>query len=797
MINCNDFKLWNEFLAIWPLDKVQSMPIDKYTSIEDKTTFTYWLEHLLRPYGSIRGGSAEKFGIFKKKNMDSNPKSHLASDEHYTWNLKYGKSPQEAFENIRSLIVEIIQCIRSGNISVIENIDLAFTLKWKIAFHYQNITKPILVSIFSEKALQHYFQEKTLMSDVLNKLEYPLTQDNLMAVSYDIYKKWISTKKITIWKLSHGKETISEEVLNQLDKDLFMMIHQDTPKSQAKKFKDEAKIGDFVYLTRSNSVYALVQIISNCEQENNSPWLVRKYKIVKKLPRPIVYDEAFKKGWTPNYNSTFYEVPKVEFSSFESKILDYFFGYSIDELIELSFAEPHQDNDNLINGKLMDNKKQSLNQIFYGPPGTGKTYHTINTALSMIGIDIQGKDRQTLKQIFDEKVEAGQIVFTTFHQSTCYEDFIEGIKPILDDSCEQSQICYQIQEGVFKQLANKAKIGNLSKTLSIDQAIEKFKEICVEQKVTLQTSTSKLFDVKYHGNTTFRCYPQNSINDDLGNGYAASIRNIVEYIVSGESKTTAYNPSYVRAIGEYLKLNYQLDVNKPSKDKKQNFVLIIDEINRGNVSQIFGELITLIEDDKRLGNSEALTVTLPYSKQKFGVPNNLYIIGTMNTADRSVEALDTALRRRFCFTEMRPQPALLNAEQHNSTEVKQFPLNEILSTINKRLEILLDRDHQIGHSYFMNIQHLDELCDVFNNNVIPLLQEYFFNDYAKIGLVLGNGFVEKINIDTHQNNIFAEFDDEHDTAYQYQDKIVYRLNKIAPDTLSKALSSLLHRNIKQ
>lgn len=439
----------------------------------------------------------------------------------------------------------------------------------------------------------------------------------------------------------------------------------------------------------------------------------------------------------------------------------------------------------------------ALNQIFYGPPGTGKTYHTINIALSMIGIDIQGKDRQTLKQIFDEKVEAGQIVFTTFHQSTCYEDFIEGIKPILDDSCEQSQICYQIQEGVFKQLANKAKIGNLSKTLSIDQAIEKFKETCVEQKVTLQTSTSKLFDVKYHGNTTFRCYPQNSINDDLGNGYAASIRNIVEYIVSGESKTTAYNPSYVRAIGEYLKLNYQLDVNKPSKDKKQNFVLIIDEINRGNVSQIFGELITLIEDDKRLGNSEALTVTLPYSKQKFGVPNNLYIIGTMNTADRSVEALDTALRRRFCFTEMRPQPALLNAEQHNSTEVNQFPLNEILSTINKRLEILLDRDHQIGHSYFMNIQHLDELCDVFNNNVIPLLQEYFFNDYAKIGLVLGNGFVEKINTDTHQNNIFAEFDDEHDTAYQYQDKIVYRLNKIAPDTLSKALSSLLHRNIKQ
>ncbi len=173
---------------------------------------------------------------------------------------------------------------------------------------------------------------------------------------------------------------------------------------------------------------------------------------------------------------------------------------------------------------------------------------------------------------------------------------------------------------------------------------------------------------------------------------------------------------------------------KAENDKSQNYVMIIDEINRGNVANIFGELISLIEDDKRLGASEELHAELPYSHTIFGVPKNVYIIGTMNTADRSVEALDSALRRRFSFKEMMPKSELVPEENY---------VRNIFEIINQRIEVLKDREHQIGHSYFMGVENEDDLKDVFYDKIIPLLQEYFYGDYEKIQLVLGEGFVKK------------------------------------------------------
>jgi 5-methylcytosine-specific restriction endonuclease McrBC GTP-binding regulatory subunit McrB len=195
---------------------------------------------------------------------------------------------------------------------------------------------------------------------------------------------------------------------------------------------------------------------------------------------------------------------------------------------------------------------------------------------------------------------------------------------------------------------------------------------------------------------------------------------------------------------------------KAEADPTNPYALFIDEINRGNVSAIFGELITLIEEDKRLGAENELRVKLPYSKKDFGVPLNLYIIGTMNTADRSVEALDTALRRRFCFEELLPNTSLLQNRKFND-----FNLQEVLETINDRIEALLDRDHTIGHSYFMKVSSNDTkaLQSVFENNIIPLLQEYFYHDYEKIALVLGEGFVS-LRTEKETQIRFASFSKE-------------------------------------
>jgi 5-methylcytosine-specific restriction protein B len=210
-------------------------------------------------------------------------------------------------------------------------------------------------------------------------------------------------------------------------------------------------------------------------------------------------------------------------------------------------------------------------------------------------------------------------------------------------------------------------------------------------------------------------------------------------------------------------------------NEEKNYVLIIDEINRGNVSAIFGELITLIEKDKRAGCDEELEVILPYSKESFKVPSNVYLIGTMNTADRSIEALDTALRRRFSFKEFAPKPYLIKSEGASSKVsglVNGIDLESLLNRINARIEKLIDKDHKIGHSYFLKIDTKEKLVHAFKNEIIPLLEEYFFGDYGKIGLVLGSSFVEKVNHDFD----FADFTTyDSDIQEDLKEKAVFRI----------------------
>ena len=206
--------------------------------------------------------------------------------------------------------------------------------------------------------------------------------------------------------------------------------------------------------------------------------------------------------------------------------------------------------------------------------------------------------------------------------------------------------------------------------------------------------------------------------------------------------------------------------------KDKNYVLII---NRGNVSSIFGELITLIEKDKRASANEALEVTLPYSKEQFRVPDNVYIIGTMNTADRSIEALDTALRRRFSFFELPPNPELIRTDGMSKGKLMDIDMVRMLSTINQRIEKLIDRDHRIGHAYFMEVSTKGDLTETFRDKVIPLLQEYFFGDFGKIGLVLGDSFIEKEKSADFSFANFATYDENGNVSEDLKLRAVYKI----------------------
>lgn len=431
------------------------------------------------------------------------------------------------------------------------------------------------------------------------------------------------------------------------------------------------------------------------------------------------------------------------------------------------------------------------NQILFGPPGTGKTYNTINKAIEIINPDFDlSQDRKEVKKEFDRLTNNGQIIFTTFHQSMSYEDFVEGIKP-QEPKEEGQSISYAVEDGIFKRLCRIAdqKSGNF------ESIIEKFKDEISDlegkEPITIKSKRTA-FDIAYRGTSVFYVQPEASTKENAW--YPVNIRHIEKVFETGDF-SGVYRPTYVREIISFLENERGLKrgVNKAVKSKP--YVLIIDEINRGNVSQIFGELITLIEEDKRLGQKESLEVILPYSKERFGVPSNLFILGTMNTADRSVEALDTALRRRFCFEEMPPKSELIASDgQWDLDTISADDVKDIMEIINRRVEKLMDKDHLIGHSYFLKVKNLDNLKVVFQNNILPLLQEYFYGDYGKIGLVIGEGFFE-INRE-EEESLFADFQN-YDPS-MLMEKPVYRLKNITlmdNDEFIHALSLLLRRQI--
>lgn len=354
------------------------------------------------------------------------------------------------------------------------------------------------------------------------------------------------------------------------------------------------------------------------------------------------------------------------------------------------------------------------NIILQGAPGTGKTYNTVALALAICGEQIPDDHSEVMRR-YEELQKEGRIGFVTFHQSMDYEDFVEGIKP----KTENGMVSYEVEDGIFKRISNKAQTKQGSDILDcIDKYIHSIEGYANKKLIPTITGRSSLYVWWNKGNSTLST--RSSISSSSKDSeYSPSPINIEKLKMQAVGEGMENNwPTYAQAIINAVKNEYRNELE--DSDSTTPYVLIIDEINRGNVSKIFGELITLLEVDKRIGGDHPIRVTLPYSKESFGVPSNLYIIGTMNTTDRSVGNIDYAVRRRFAFATLKADRKLV--EQNSIPEA--VTLFDAVESFIKKHQIDMDfEDLMVGHSYFF-AKGESELEMKWQYEILPLLNEY-------------------------------------------------------------------------
>lgn len=712
------------FQEVWTLEKVKNMTLEEYTNIKkdnpNRDDFTFWIESKLDNLGSIWGGSAFKFGIYRR-NDESQKESSSGRlySQNYAWIAKYGNNENEAFNNIKEKIIQIIQASQDNNLKTIEKIDFGDAIKWKIAFHYQDVKNIKIVNIFSKNVL-----DLISLNEFKEKLKI-----------YQIHKKLLENKNLSLVKMI---ENIAIPLWNKYGMDSQNYI--DKMKNLFSEYLNKKKLD-------KNTINKYIQVIENISKEflKENLYSCDLFSFDQNINK-LNKNEEFKLKNSNGHNMY-------------SSALNYYKAFLIDYYEQDIFITER------VQSEESNMKIIPLNQILYGSPGTGKTYHTIDKALEIISkeekIQIPSEDdRINRKKIFDEYVKNGQIVFTTFHQSYGYEEFVEGIKPIIDNDENSQEVKYDVKDGIFKELCDKSLKNYIlsmqnENEIDLDKLIFEFanyinqdflnkgNEFPLENKVSIKK-------ILLNSKDEYRSFllggsiksPQRLTIDIIKRDYLNfKNKKILSFkdIKPKYDSQSDYHGNAIYYFMFYNKLkefeNIQNEKFKIKKEILKSYIIIIDEINRGNVSKIFGELITLIEASKRIGEKEELKVTLPYSGKEFGVPKNVYIIGTMNTADRSITSLDTALRRRFEFIEMMPDVSKL------SIDCEGINLQELLKAINTRIEYLLDREKTIGHAFFISVENLEDLKKVFKNKIIPLLQEYFYNDYALIDAVLNKWYV--------------------------------------------------------
>lgn len=674
-----ELALWVEFLEVWPPNRVQDMSLEDYTNLNRDDAFVYWLEKRTEALGSVWGGSAFKFGIYRREETSPKPpKGGRIWGGEYAWMRKYGNTEEEAFSTVRSRLARVIDAAREGDFEALDGIDFSPAIKWKVAFLYQDRQDPKLLAIYSEERVRTRYKEvfpdadeRTTSQQHAALIKHYSRLGGVLDISRTLWEATATDRRY--WLMSLGRQ--SSRWPTCYENGTASIGFEDHPVGDLHEYGSLEEVGqameDVPGVDPRNTRLALWQF-SN-EMEPGHVIFVKRgqhhvvgHGTVKSQYRHVPTNEQHKHVRDVEWESNL--LPKGRLVGA---------GHQLPNKT-LTDVTPYPDLVAALEAAANDDapprEEHPANQVLYGPPGTGKTYSTVSHALAIVdgvkpNAEITEQDGQRFrllrfKRATDSAPAKGQIAMVTFHQNYAYEDFVEGIRPALtttdgDRGATSAELGYELRPGIFRTICEAA-----------------------------------------------------------------------------------------------------------SATPDRNFVLIIDEINRGNIPKIFGELITLIEESRRLGEDDATTVTLPYSGDDFGVPENLHLIGTMNTADRSIQQLDTALRRRFTFVEMMPNPD----HELISRDVEGVNCREMLRAMNERIALLMDREHQIGHTYLLNVQTMDHLAYTFRNRVFPLLQEYFYDDWRKVRAVLGgNAFVKERKIgEGHTRDLAQEFDLVDDEMVVYE-----------------------------
>lgn len=848
--NLYDLKL--KFLKEWPLSRIENMTLEEYTNLE-KTSFCYWLEALTTDLGSIWGGSAYKFGIYKRRDTSTTiTVDNRITDGEYAWFQKYGNTKESAFHTVKNIIISIIKNSKNNDLENIDEIDLGDAYKWKIAFLYSDFS---IINIFKKESLIEAARLLGYNSSIRTYSELykyiiskkPIGQDyfefthnlwNQTTLAGDSSKYWLYApgENANKWEEFYENNIIGlgwDEIgdLNKyssredIKKALLNFYGGSENKmndiSANDDFKNKIKIGDVIIvkkgrgellgygIVRSGYYYDTERIdyqkLRDVEWETKGNWKTDHSLVMKTLTDITKYKSEdlnyskyyekllaimhgkkinYKNDFTSFLNSKYNDKSGTKSSYLKAiEILSNLLKYDIFEIsdilqLELLYKdlieEQRKDEGKYFHTeapsygqnryysasiktyidfhkqfKSISMKNAPLNQILYGPPGTGKTYKLKNEyfqkyTLKENDISIEAKFEETVSNLtWWQVIALALLEIGTAKVSDILENRWVVKKAQLSDSKNvRATIWGTLQMHTIQESENVAYSQRQTPLLfnkTEDKKWELLESEVKEQAPELYDIFDSISNFKPNPNKEIIHYVFTTFHQSFS--YEDFIEGIKPVMLEGQENVT-----YTIENGIFKELCL-----RAQNDPTNRYAIFIDEINRGNVSQIFGEIITLIEEDKRIGAANEIKIKLPYSKKEFGVPMNVDIIGTMNTADRSVEALDTALRRRFSFIEMMPDEKVFD----DLTFKDSFYRKNVMQRINQRIEVLLDRNYTLGHSYFIK----EDFKKSFENEIIPLLQEYFYNDYGKIGLVLGKGFVREKSFTANNNkSIFADFE---------------------------------------